>query len=100
MTQNLLDYLKRLCMEHVDFNHNESTDPAVRNLAYFEFDYVKMQESKKRNKYVLFINKLQGKYIDNRGDFKQDQAFVTATFAMKMGVNNNRKFHEIPVIFS
>jgi hypothetical protein len=88
MTLELLNYLKGLCESHVEFNHNESEDPDVRNMAYYEFDYKRMTEGKRRNKYVLFVNKLQGKYMDNRGDYKQDQAYVTAMIVTKMKAQN------------
>lgn len=75
----LLDYLKQLCIEHKEFNHDDTGTKA-----YFEFDYKSMTDSKKRNTYVLFVGKLKGRYNDNRGDYKTDQAFVVVNFVQKM----------------
>ena len=83
MTQALLDYLKQLCIDHADFRHDDAS-----NRAYFEFDYKSMTEARQRNKYVLFVNKLQGKYNDNKGDYKTDQSYVTALFLVKMESKN------------
>lgn len=82
MIFDFLTYLKQLCIEHVEFNHGEE------NRAYFEFDYKSMTDAKHRNRYVLYVDRLQGKILDNQGDYTADTAFVTALFLQKMSVKD------------
>lgn len=82
MIAQFLDYLKQLCVAHVDFQNADD------NRAYFEFDYQAMTTAKKRNKYVLYVDKLNGKLGDNRGDYQTDKAYVTALFLVKMSTTN------------
>lgn len=78
MTENLLDYIKQLCTEHNDFNH------AADNKAYFEFDYQTMLEARNRNKVVLYVHKIQGKFDDNQGDYKTDLCYLTIHIVQKV----------------
>jgi len=78
MTEALLDYLRALCAIHIDFQHG------VDRLAYYEFDWAGLMSARQRNDVILYVHKIQGRYNDNKGDYRTDTTALTLIILKKV----------------
>lgn len=93
MTKKLLDYLKSLTVSHVKFKHSETE--GSKNIAYYEFDWVGLQSARNRNDVVLYVHKILGAWMNNKGDYEADKMNVIVIFYHKVGMNNLRNTRNI-----
>lgn len=89
MTEILLDYLKSLCEKHVEFNHS------ANNIAYYEFDWVGLMSESRRNDVVLYVHRVAGNYLENKGDNKIDKMYLVIIFYKKVGITSLRNTRKI-----
>lgn len=83
MIDEILNYLKSLCVAHPQFQHVDKTHPA-----YFEFDYLGMINSRGRNHTAMFVHRIKGNYTNNRGDYKTRRVLLAYNIVRQVKSKN------------